>query len=84
MLFAHVRQRALGEEERGAQVDSQRLVEQSGVDFFVGRPPAEPSVRDQHVDRAQGGLDLVHQTPWSCWVGQVGGEDLRLRPGLSY
>jgi hypothetical protein len=40
----HARQRALGEQERGSEVDGERLVEVLGGDFIPAERPSEPGV----------------------------------------
>ena len=59
----HARQRALGQQERGAQVDRHHLVEIGGGHFRQRLPAAQPGVADQHRDRAEGVLYRATSSP---------------------
>jgi hypothetical protein len=75
-LLAHLRQYPAGEEEGGAKVDCQCLVEGDGVHLTIAARPAQPGVGRQHADGPEARLDLVDQPLGGIGVGEVRTVDL--------
>jgi hypothetical protein len=72
--FPHGGHRGLGEQERGAQVHGQHLIELGGADVFQRLDAAQPSVADQHIHRAQRGGSDLDQFTGGLRAAQVGAD----------
>jgi hypothetical protein len=72
--FPHGARRALGEQERGAQVHRQHLIELGGGDVLQRMEMAQPGVAGQHSTSAGPGASAAD---WMSWLGPAGGAGRR-------